>query len=132
MGIEKSGQSRPSAVRVVNAATGNDVAARVDVATSLFARGRGLMLRAPLPEGHGLLIDPCSSIHSFWMRFPIDVLYVDRHDVVVRIAHAMRPWRVGPLFTKARYVIELPAGGISASGTAVGDRLRFEPASPAS
>lgn len=121
----------PDRVRVINPAREAVVGERVSVAQSMWARGRGLMWRAALEPGTGLLIDPCSSIHTMWMRFPIDVLYVDRDDVVVRADAAMPPWRIGPLFTGARYVVEVPAGTIERSGTAVGDRLTYEPASSA-
>lgn len=126
--MAKRDRQWPASVRVLNTTRGTVVAERVQVARSLWARTRGLMLRPPLPPGTGLLIDPCSSIHSMWMRFPIDVLYLDRDDVVVRIAVAMPPWRIGPLFTGARYVIELPPGMIRASKTSVGDRLAYAPA----
>jgi len=86
------------------------------------------MFRSNLPTGTGLVIDPCSSIHTFWMRFPIDVLYVDREGMVLRADRAMRPWRFGPLFVRhGRYVIELPAGTIEQSQTTQGDRVLLEP-----
>lgn len=128
--MAKRDRQWPASVRVLNKTRGTVVAEHVQVARSLWARTRGLMLRPPLPPGTGLLIDPCSSIHSMWMRFPIDVLYLDRDDVVVRIAEAMPPWRIGPLFTGARYVIELPPGTIRASQTSVGDQLEYAPARP--
>lgn len=82
------------------------------------------MFRSSFPEGSGLVIDPCSSIHMFFMRFPIDVLYMNEADEVVRIQHSIRPWRMGPLVTRgARYVIELPEGVAKRSRTEVGDRL---------
>lgn len=100
------------------------IAERARVARSFVARGRGLMFTRDLPEGSGLVIDPCGSIHMFFMRFPLDVLYVDRDHRVVRVQREIRPWRVGPLHTRgARYVIELPVGVIAHSGTQVGDRL---------
>lgn len=120
----------PTSVRVINVTKGTVLGEDVSVARTVWSRGRGLMLRAPLAPATGLLIDPCSSIHTMWMRFPIDVLYVDDGDTVVRADTAMPPWRIGPLFTKARYVVELPPGTISASRTTGGDRLRYEPASP--
>lgn len=124
-------RSWPSIVRVRNSTKGTVVGENVRVARRMWERGRGLMWHPSLPAGTGLLIDPCSSIHTMWMRFPIDVLYVDRDDVVVRADAAMPPWRIGPLFTGARYVVEVPAGTIERSGTAVGDRLTYEPASSA-
>ena len=97
-------------------------------ADSFWARGRGLMFARALPEGAGLVIDPCTSIHMFCMRFPLDVLYVDREHCVVRVQEGIKPWRVGPLHTKgARYVIELPVGTIARTGTRVGDQLQLAP-----
>ncbi len=73
-----------------------------------------------------MIINPCSSIHMFFMRFPIDVLYMDAEHNVVRAQSHIRPWRVGPLHTKrATYVIELPAGTIDRSRTQVGDRIQI-------
>ena len=84
------------------------------------------MLQHEFPEGQGLVIDPCSSIHMFFMRFPIDVLYMDREDKVVRAQQGIKPWRVGPLWTRgAKYVIELPAGTIARTSTQVGDLITF-------
>lgn len=82
------------------------------------------MLESELPPDAGLLIDPCSSIHMFFMRFAIDVLYVDRDDRIVRAQRAIKPWRVGPVFTRgAKYVIELPVGTIERTASDVGDQL---------
>lgn len=118
----------PAQIRLINESRGSELGARLEVARSFWSRGRGLMLRRGLEPGAGMVIEPCSSIHTFWMRFPIDVLYVNREDQVVRADEAMRPWRVGPLRPGSRYVIELPPGTIRASGTQPGDRLRLVPA----
>lgn len=126
MGVSGGRRELPGTVRVVNASKGTVVAERVVVARSAVARGRGLMFRKSLDPGSGLLIDPCSSIHSMWMRFPIDVLYVNNDDAVVRTAFGMPPWRIGPLFTGGRFVIELPEGVIAASRTEPGDQLAYE------
>ena len=114
--------------RLINETRGSELGGRITVARSFWSRGLGLMFRRGLASGAGLVIDPCGSIHTMWMRFPIDVLYVDREHRVVRADEAVPPWRVGPLRTGSRYVVELPAGVIRASGTHVGDRLRLEPA----
>ena len=115
-------------VRVQNVDRGTVLASRARRAGSFWARGRGLMFERALPAGGGLLIEPCSSIHMFGMRFAIDVLYVNTQHRVVRAQEGIKPWRIGPLHTRnARYVIELPTGAIRASGTLVGDQLRVEP-----
>lgn len=117
--------SNESIVEVRNVTRGTTVASDVRVAKSMIARGRGLMFESGLARDAGMLIEPCGSIHMFFMRFALDVLYVDRNDRVVRAQRGIKPWRVGPLRTRgARYVIELPVGTIERSASEVGDQLR--------
>ena len=124
-----AGGSRPDAtLRVVNSGRGTVLAERAEVARSWWARGKGLLGRAGLPAGGGLVIDPCWSIHTWFMTFPIDVAFVARDGRVVRAAQAVRPWRVGPFARGARFVVELPAGTLARTGTVVDDRLLLEPA----
>jgi uncharacterized protein len=78
-----------------------------------------------LRAGEGLIIDPCSSIHTFWMRFPLDILYMDRDHTVIRADERMKPWRIGPIFTGSKWVIELPPGTIERSGTMAGDKIEL-------
>ena len=113
-------------VRVVNATRGRVLAERCEVAHSFLARGRGLMGRAELEAGAGMLIEPCSSVHSFFMRFPIDVVFADRAHKVVGLAPAMPPNRPYAGAWRARYVVELPVGTLAATETEVGDVLRIE------
>ncbi|TVR74988.1 MAG: DUF192 domain-containing protein [Sphaerobacteraceae bacterium] len=114
------------AVTVKNRTRDRLIGDSVEIASSFCQRGRGLMFVSGLDEGAGLIIDPCSSIHTFWMRFPLDVLYMDRESRVVRADSKMKPWRIGPIFTGAKWVIELPPGTISATGTQAGDIIELE------
>ena len=100
-----------------------------ELARSFWARGRGLMGRATLPQGFALVIYPGSSIHTFFMRVPIDVLFVNREHQVVGLREAMPPGRpaAGVAPWRGRYVIEMPAGVIAATGTQLGDQLRVTP-----
>ncbi len=103
---------------------GKLIADKTEFATSPWKRFRGLMLRsaADFQPGQALVIDPCTSIHMFFMRFPIDVLYLNRENVVVRAQQKIRPWRIGAIYTRgARFVVELPAGTIAESGVTSGD-----------
>ncbi len=113
-------------VRVRNETRGSVLAERCEVARSFVARGRGLMGRERLDPGHGMLIEPCSSVHSFFMRFPIDVVFADREHRVVGLTEAMPANRPYAGAWRARYVVELPAGTIRATGTQVGDVLLVE------
>lgn len=113
-------------VLVENVTRGHTLVANGRVADSFLTRLRGLIGHGPLDDGEGLLIVPCNSIHTHFMGYPIDVLYVDRSQKVVAIDHDMKPWRFGRIRRGARLVIELPAGTVQAAGTEVGDQLRVE------
>jgi uncharacterized membrane protein (UPF0127 family) len=113
-------------VRVTNETRGRVLAARCGVARSFLARGKGLMGHPGLAPDEGLLIEPCSSVHSFFMRFPIDVVFADKAHRVVGLTAAMAPNRPYAGAWRARYVVELPAGTIAATETQIGDLLRVE------
>jgi hypothetical protein len=83
---------------------------------------RGLLGRDELEQGEGLLLRPASSIHTFFMRFPIDAVFLDRELAVVGIEDSITPWRAASQ-RGAKAVLELPAGESSRRGLAVGDRL---------
>ena len=112
----------PSPIRVDNVTRGTPIIESGRMARTLWSRFRGLMGVASLPPGSGLVIEPCSSIHTHFMRFPIDVLYVNRDHVIVGIDRNLRPWWLGRFYKKVLYVVELPTGG--AAGCQVGDRLQ--------
>jgi uncharacterized membrane protein (UPF0127 family) len=115
---------RPGAC-IVNRTRGVVIADRVEVATSFWARGKGLLGRRSLPQGFALAIKPCNGIHMFFMAIPLDVAHIDREGRVVRILHAIKPWRPGPIVPKSTWVIELPAGTAHATGMQVGDRVEL-------
>jgi hypothetical protein len=114
-------------VRVINITRQAMLAERAGFANSFTTRGVGLMGQATLPPGSGLVIDPCTSIHMFFMRFAIDALYVAEDGTILRVVARLRPWRLGPLILRSRYVVELPAGTAECTGTRPGDILRVEP-----
>ena len=94
------------------------------VAATPLTRMRGLLGRSALPSGQGILLRPAASIHTFFMRFPIDVVFLDDELRVVEIAADLRPWRAAGK-RGARAVLELPAGECARRGLAVGDQVRF-------
>ena len=96
------------------------------VADNLWTRMRGLIGSQPLESGEGLVILPCKSIHTHFMGFPIDVLYVNKEHEVVAEDHAMPPWCFGRIHRHARFVIELPAGALRSTGTEPGDQLQVQ------
>jgi uncharacterized protein len=101
------------------------VADHVDVADDLLSRARGLMFRPGLAPGHGLALRPCSSVHMFFMRFPLDVVFVDGEGRVVRILAGIRPWRASGIVRGAKAAIELPVGTAARAGVTPGTVVRM-------
>jgi uncharacterized protein len=95
---------------------------RCGLADSPCRRLRGLLGRAGLERGEGLLLEPAPAIHTFFMRFPIDAVFVDRELRVVGVARELRPWRWARR-RGARAVLELPAGEAARAGVRIGERL---------
>jgi uncharacterized membrane protein (UPF0127 family) len=104
---------------------GVEIAGDVEVAETAWQRFVGLMGRATLPSGKGLLIRPCNSIHMFFMRFPIDVAFLDREGRVLRVYHGIKPWRVSRIVLGAKAAVELPAGTLAVAGVETGAQLRL-------
>ncbi len=93
------------------------------VANTIWSRFKGLIGVRELAPGDGLAIIPCNGVHCLFMSIPIDVLYVSADHRVVALDPQMKPWTLGRFHRHARYVIELPAGTIERTRTAVGDQL---------
>ena len=100
------------------------LASRVEIAVSRRARRRGLLGRMRLDANEALILVPCAAIHTMFMRFPIDVIFVNREGRAVRIVSRMRPWRIA-VCTTARGVIELAAGTVERRDIRVGDIVRL-------
>ncbi len=112
-------------LRIVNTTRDAVIADHVEVASSFWARGKGLIGRRELPDGFGLVIKPCGSIHMFFMSIPLDVAHADRNGRVVKILHEIKPWRAGPIVPRGKWVVELPAGAARATGLQVGDVIEL-------
>jgi uncharacterized protein len=118
-------------LRVMNVTRGTELAARVEVASSGARRNKGLLGRDGLEPGGGLWIVPCESVHTFFMRFPIDLVYLDRHKKVKKVRHAVGAWRASVCLS-AHSVLELGAGSVRGTGTVRGDVVEFQPVSSGS
>ena len=119
-----------SPLRVTNKSRGETLVRAGRVADSAVSRLRGLIGSRRLADGEGLLIAPCKSVHTFFMSYPIDIVYVNSSLEVRGIDHALAPWRLGRFFRNVRYVLELPAGTARAAGVRVGDRLQVDGYAP--
>ena len=103
------------------------LATKLALADTHWTRLRGLLgtPQGDFRNGCGLWILPCHGVHTLAMRFPIDVVYLDRAKTVIHIEHALLPWRFAPVRMQATSVLELPPQTVSGTGTALGDRIEI-------
>jgi uncharacterized membrane protein (UPF0127 family) len=114
--------------RLVNRTRGGRVLASDVYGVAGFGgRLLGLMGHPGLQPGQALVLDGDNSIHTLFMRFPIDVLFLDKAGRVRHLYHAMPPWRVSRVVFGSTRIVELPPGVLDATETEVGDELVFEP-----
>jgi uncharacterized membrane protein (UPF0127 family) len=123
-GARPAGSRRLPRVARVRVSGGETVCDRCEIAESVFARMRGLLGRSELPAGHGMLINPAPSVMTYFMRFPIDVVFLDRDWRVVKVVERLVPWRVAGA-RHAVAALELAAGAAEACGLQVGDVLEL-------
>jgi uncharacterized membrane protein (UPF0127 family) len=125
-------QEAPEArLRVANLTRETVLASSLEVANHGSNRMKGLLGRDGLAPGEGLWIKPCEAVHTFGMRFAIDLVYLDRKKRIRKVRSGVPPWRMSACLT-AHSVIELPSGTILATQTRRGDRLEFSPSAVAS
>ena len=97
----------------------------IEVAETASQKVKGLLGRECLEDGQGLLFKGAGSLHTLFMRFPIDIIYTDKQGKVVKLAKAVRPFKLVAAPLRCYFALELPAGAITASDTQVGDYLDF-------
>lgn len=114
-------------MRLVNTTNGKVLADCIIFAKDFLARIKGFLGRKELKWGEALWIEPCISIHTIGMRFPIDVIFLDRKNSVIALRKALPPYRVTPLFFKAIIAVELPSGIIDFTSTRIGDKVKIIP-----
>jgi len=113
-------------VKVINASKNTVLATNALLADSFFSRAVGLLHRKGLEADEALILTRCQSIHMFFMRFAIDVIFADKDNRVVGLTPHIKPYQMSPIFFKASYAVELPVGTIQRSQTTVGDRLEIK------
>ena len=110
-------------LRFLNGTRDTVVAERVREAKTFFSRLQGLLGTSSLPQGEGLLIRPCNSIHMFGMKYAIDCVFLDDSYQVVGLVENIAPGKMSKVFAKAKQCLELPAGAVASSSTQMGDVL---------
>ena len=112
-------------LEVVNTGRNYELGSRVALADGWLMRLRGLLGRPEPKPGEGLLLSPCQSVHMYGMRYPLDVAFLDTDGVVVAAYRSLQPGSRSKWHRTAVHALELPAGTLEGSGTAVGDVLTW-------
>jgi uncharacterized protein len=118
--------------RALNQTRGTVLCERLEDAGGLRGQSRGLLGRDGLEPGAGMRFEngrftPMMWMHMFFMRFAIDIVFLDQSGKVLKVNRNLKPWRVSSMVFGARTALELPAGAASASATERGDQIQFEP-----
>lgn len=112
-------------IKIINISNGKIIAERGLLANNFFSRFKGLIGRDDLGYDEGLCILPCKSVHTCFMKFSIDVIFVDRNDKVCKIIQDLKPWKISGFVKNAKYVIEVPANKSEMLRIEVGDKVEI-------
>jgi uncharacterized membrane protein (UPF0127 family) len=114
-------------MKIINKTKNTILAQEVILANTLFKRIKGLLGRKEFYPPEALILEPCNSIHTFFMKFPIDVVFLNKQNIVIKTLSFLKPWRLSGIYFTSFRCIELPAGTLKATSTEIGDYLFFEP-----
>ncbi len=111
------------AKKVINTTKNTVVVEKLELANTNWQRFKGLMGRKGIKAGGGLWLEPCADVHSLFMRFKFDAVFLDKDGIVLHLKENMKPWRISKYVFKGRVVLELPAGEIANKKIEIGDEL---------
>lgn len=114
-------------MKIYNSTQNSIISENTKMADNFFSRSIGLLSRKTLPESESLVIKPCCSIHTFFMRFDIDVLFIGANGKIIELYENVKPWNVLPIHLNSKYVVELPTGCISDKNIQKGDEIILVP-----
>jgi uncharacterized protein len=112
-------------LQVQNVTRNRDLGDRIRWANTRWLRLRGMLGRPEPQPGEGLLIEPCRGVHMFWMKYPLDIVFLDKEGRAVALYGELQPWARSRTHRAARYALELPAGTIESTGIQEGDQFTW-------
>jgi uncharacterized membrane protein (UPF0127 family) len=112
-------------MEIINISKKQTLANEVVISNSFLSRLKGLLGYKSIRKDMAMLLRPANSIHTFFMRFPIDVIFVDKDNVIIRIFSDMKPFRATGIYPASCFVVELPGGTVNSTQTAIGDSLQI-------
>lgn len=125
--VNPSRISPKNPVKIINISKKTLLAERAEIAGTFWLRLKGLLGKKGLESKTGLILNPCTSIHTLFMRFPIDAVFVDSKNRIIKTYHALPAWRLSAILFNSAFCIELPAGTLLASSAETGDCIQILP-----
>jgi hypothetical protein len=113
-------------MRIINLRNNAVLADKARMADTFWGRLLGLLNRRSLEKGEALILRPSNSVHSLFMRFTIDILFLDKKDKVIAILSSFRPFRFSPIYFNAHLTIELPENTLRLTQTQLGDIIKID------
>lgn len=113
-------------MKIYNSTQNSIISESAKVADNFFSRSIGLLSKNSLSQSESLVIKPCCSIHTFFMRFDIDVLFVNKKNEILALYENVKPWCILPIHLNSKYVVELSAGSIANKNISKGDIITVE------
>ena len=114
-----------NSVIIKNISKGNTISENGYITTSFLERLKGLLGKKELKENECLIISPCNSIHMFFMKFEIDVLFIDKNNKVCHLINEFKPWKISKVIKESKYVIELKSKTIASKNIKLGDEVKY-------
>lgn len=113
-------------MKIINKTKNTILAEEIIVADTILKRMKGLLGKKGLGQGQAMILRPCNQIHTLFMNFAIDVLFLDKDNRVVKAISNLKPFRISNIYFQAHLAVELPAGTLPASFTSQGDAISLE------
>ncbi|MGI6705389.1 MAG: DUF192 domain-containing protein [Clostridia bacterium] len=110
-------------MKIIDVTSGKIIGDRIQLANRFLPRLKGLMFRDHLDPGEGILLYPCNSIHMFFMKIPLDILFLDEDMVVLKQINGIKPWQISTIVKNAKYVLELGYGSFQPNDRLEGHQL---------
>ncbi len=115
-----------SFVKVINKRSDKVIGSKIVYANRMYTRFIGLLGRTELNINEGVFLTPCNSVHMMFMKFPIDLLFLDRKNKIIHIVENIRPWQISRIVFKAQSVLEIATGKAKEFDCQIGDQLSIE------
>ena len=113
-------------MKITNISKNTIIGSNINIANTFYKRLIGLMFKKSINKDEGLLISPCNSIHMFFMKFSIDVIFIDKNDKILYVLEDFKPWRISKIVLGSKYVLELPPKTIKNTLTTIGDIIKIQ------